>query len=346
MPASVRLNREPLESRLRMLKQKILPLVNIAVSVGLIAVLLLRADLSDFSSAFKKVNILVFAGALVFQAFNMIIRSLKWQLLLKAQGADISLLTVNNLNYMSLFFNNFFLGTIGGDAFRVYRVLGYSNNLGGAASSVILERATGFFAAILIILLFGLGFLFMYQTLVSLRLLIALFIVILITVVVVFLILKLHANLANLLILDPFPRIKKIFEESLTTIRGYKDNYWAVVFALALSFVFHVGKSFTVYFFTLAANADVSIIPLLFISPLVSLLVMIPISINGIGIQEGSYVFYLEQLGVAGPVALIVAILSRVSLFVLSLVGGLLFLMSYGGRRRTPKLVKQKEALS
>ena len=53
---------------------------------------------------------------------------------------------------------------------------------------------------------------------------------------------------------------------------------------------------------------------------------MIPISINGIGLQEGSYVFYLEQLGVAGPVGLLVAVLARGSLLAMSLLGGLLFL--------------------
>ena len=64
------------------------------------------------------------------------------------------------------------------------------------------------------------------------------------------------------------------------------------------------------------------------------MLVMIPISLNGVGIQEGSYIFYLEQIGVGGPIALIVAVLVRLSLLIFSLIGAILFLVH--GRQTQP----------
>ena len=109
-------------------------------------------------------------------------------------------------------------------------------------------------------------------------------------------------------------------------------------YKLGLSLLYHIGNSVALYYFALAANADVSLIPLFFITPLVGLLVMIPVSINGIGIQEGSYVFYLEQIGASGPAALLVAVLARLALLVLSLIGGLLFLVHREGPRQKATL--------
>ena len=94
-----------------------------------------------------------------------------------------------------------------------------------------------------------------------------------------------------------------------------------------LSFLYHIGNSFALYLFALAANANVSILEVMLITPLVGILVMIPVSVNGLGIQESSYVFYLERVGVAGVAALLTAVLARLALFVFSLIGGLLFLL-------------------
>src|SRR5918996_139520 len=89
-----------------MLKRRALLLAKYSVSIGLMALILLRANLSSFVAAVKEANILWFGAGLLVVAFNMLIRSYKWQLLLKVQGANVPLIMVQNLNYMSMFFNN------------------------------------------------------------------------------------------------------------------------------------------------------------------------------------------------------------------------------------------------
>ena len=70
---------------------------------------------------------------------------------------------------------------------------------------------------------------------------------------------------------------------------------------------------------------DIAISELLFIVPLVSMVVLIPISVNGIGVQESAYIFYLELAGAPTTNALIVSILARVVMVVFTVIGGIFY---------------------
>ena len=329
-----------------MSKNRLLFLAKFGVSFGLIALMLLRSDFQAFRTELNEANLLYFGAALFVTAFNMLVRSYKWQLLLKVQGAKISLTKLQSLNYMSLFFNNLFLGSIGGDVFRVHSAIGYSKTKGGAAASVIMERATGLTIALLLVIVLGVAFLFTSQSVATAWQLVGGFAfgaAIMGGVVVAF---RLASNVAGLPMLDKIPNIKNLIEESKASIREYTNHREVVIASLGLSLLYHIGNSVTFYFFALAANADVSVLPFLFIAPLVALLVMIPISVNGLGIQEGSYVFYLEQIGVAGPAALLAAVFSRATLLILGLFGGLLFLTYKDRPRQAPTRTERTESLT
>lgn len=310
-----------------MLKHRGLLLTKYLISIGVLALILWRSDLNSFLAAFKEVNVSFYGAGLLVTAFNILVRSYKWHLLLKVQGANVSLLKIQNLSYMSLFYNNFFLGSIGGDAFRIYKTLGYSNSKGGAASAVIMERATGLVMGLLLVLAIGGGLVFEIRTFVTINQLATLLLIGLIAGLAFYVILTFSGQLTNSTILDNMPKFKIVAEELIAGIQLYRSHHMTILLTLILSLLYHIGNSVAVYYFTLAATAGVSLIHLLIITPLVALLVMIPISINGLGVQEGSYVFFLTKIGVTGHIALIVAVLARLTLLIFSLIGGLLLLI-------------------
>lgn len=308
-------------------KRKMLSCIKWGVSISLIVWILLRADLSDAITAVTKINILMVGVALLVMAFGLFVRSYKWQVLLKAQGIKIPLTTLYSFTYMSMFFNNFFLGSLGGDAFRFYKTLEYSDSKGDAASSVIMERATGFFMALLLVLVFGIVIVVAQSNLVSATTLVVLTVVAGIAGILMALLFTLDSFVIRFPVLCRIEQLTKIAAELTNSMRTYGNHRKSVIVALVLSGIFHVTHATTVYCLTLAANTEVSFIALLFIVPLVGVLVTIPISMNGLGIQEGSYVFYLQQLGVSSSAALLVAVLARLATLVFSLLGGLLFAM-------------------
>jgi uncharacterized membrane protein YbhN (UPF0104 family) len=55
---------------------------------------------------------------------------------------------------------------------------------------------------------------------------------------------------------------------------------------------------------------------------------MIPVSLNGLGIREGAFVFFLAQVGVPEAQALSLALLWLAVLIASSLIGGLVWLVT------------------
>ena len=92
-----------------MLKRRLFTVAKYGVSIGVLALIIVRADISGFATTIKDVNVLLFMVAMLIRAMNMLVRSYKWQILLSVHGSTLSLSRIKSINYMSLFFNNFFL---------------------------------------------------------------------------------------------------------------------------------------------------------------------------------------------------------------------------------------------
>ena len=149
------------------MKIKLLTAIKYIVSIGLIILILIKADLSNATIAFRSINFSSFIYGMIVLNISMLIRSFKWQKLLLIHNPNVSLMTILNVNYMSSFFNNFFLGTIGGDIFRSVKVTGYMDTAGEGASSVVMDRATGFLASVFLVIVIGFYLYLNMDTLVS-----------------------------------------------------------------------------------------------------------------------------------------------------------------------------------
>ena len=70
--------------------------------------------------------------------------------------------------------------------------------------------------------------------------------------------------------------------------------------------------------------------------PLLGLLMVLPISINGLGVREGMGVILFTQIGLLEEQALLVEFITYVIMVVVSLIGGLFFLKRHLVRNQTP----------
>ncbi|MGI9543905.1 MAG: lysylphosphatidylglycerol synthase domain-containing protein [Cyclobacteriaceae bacterium] len=91
------------------LKKKYLLILKLTISIGLILFLMLKIDINSFLSSLWQVNIYMFCIAVVISASTIIIKAYKWQILLKIQGARLSLHTLHALSYKAFFLIIFFL---------------------------------------------------------------------------------------------------------------------------------------------------------------------------------------------------------------------------------------------
>jgi hypothetical protein len=99
-----------------------------------------------------------------------------------------------------------------------------------------------------------------------------------------------------------------------------------------LSFVLQLGRVLAAFLAARALHVDVAFISLLVIVPAALLVSILPVSIGGLGLREGTIVSLLSMLGVAPAAGLAVSVLLFAAGFVSTLPGAV-FLAQMRARR-------------
>lgn len=117
--------------------------VKIIIAAVLLYLLLRGTQRSDFRNAFDAIRWPWFALAVFLHFPGYLISAWRWRLLLVAQGQRIPLWRLFESYIVATFFNYALLGTLGGDAIRLSDT-GLGQKRGAqAASSILVERLTG-----------------------------------------------------------------------------------------------------------------------------------------------------------------------------------------------------------
>ncbi len=106
----------------------------------------------------------------------------------------------------------------------------------------------------------------------------------------------------------------------------YNTNRKLTYKVIAVSFLFHIHNSLS--FFILlnyGVGADISLLQLYVALTLVNLIAILPISINGIGVVDGAFIYLTGLYGASYDESLSVMIITRLLLIPLSLIGGALY---------------------
>ena len=230
----------------------------------------------------------------------------KWKMLIespekkKNDEFQASSTYLGKLYYIGLFFNNFMPGSVGGDVVRVY-YLGKTTSVASATTSVIFERITAGFALVGIVLISAL---FMDQ---SRPYLITLLILMGIAVVGYLFMKRFVKNVNQADIHSPaqgklgnlMMKAKKAIVDIGETAKNYKNEswqWWGII--MLLSLLFQVGMAWINDLLFRSFGIEVSFLHLLVIITLISVITMIPVSLNGLGVREASYVLFFQSIGV------------------------------------------------
>jgi len=126
--------------------------LKILITGGLVAYLAGKLDLQQLGARLLSVDPFFYAGAVATLAFPIILTSLRWQLILRAQGIVIPLRSAISFDLVALFFNAFLPGSTGGDAARAYYAIKrFPDEKTRIISSVLFDRGVG----LLVLLVFG-----------------------------------------------------------------------------------------------------------------------------------------------------------------------------------------------
>lgn len=305
------------------------------VTTVILAFLVLSLDLQKSWDLLRNVNLLpVFIAVGLLAASHMIV-ALIWRRLLDEIGIEIRVERAVRLYFAGLFLNNFFLGSVGGDTYRVYGVYRGSGTGRVALAGTLLERLISVVALLLlgvIALLARFG-----ELPVTFRW---------------FLLLATGGGaLAGLSIIFAPRLVKKISDPLIRRAsQKLRDRTQGLLEAmdrggrpllilpmLIVAFAAQAVRIWTHWWCAQALGLDVMAADLFIVIPLVAVAAGLPVSIGGLGIREGSGVLLLAPLGMAEPSIVAMEFLAYLVGVGTSLIGGLAFLL---GREIRPSAVE------
>jgi len=306
-------------------KKTILLIGRLGIGLSLIAVLI-STQLKDFGLALdilksSHIGFLILAFSTHF--VGIWITAERWRILLRAQGIYLSMWTLSVTVLIGFLYSNVLPTTIGGDVYRIYDSAKRADiPMEKAASVILVERFSGVVsgATYAVIALF-LGFTAIGEQ--SIIIPIAIFFVI--AVVIGFFIINPHILKLDRLVerIGFLNRIRERLRNIYYTLRGFKKSKFKLSLALILSFAMQFMIILEYYLAARALDIDLGLVAFIFISPVVAIITMLPISIGGMGLRENSLVFILVAMGVMNERAAVFSLLILVMFLALGLLGGL-----------------------
>lgn len=310
-----------------MIKKIIVPLIKIIISVVLIVVLLVKLGLYQIVSQLTTANLWwIFWGIIAFSLSNLL-GSLQWLLLMRARGIELSLIKVISYYYVGLFFNNFLIGYIGGDAIRIYDIAKASGNSSHAISTVFLDRLIGFMMLTTLALVSGLVWRNIFRSKTIIFVIIIIFLCWIISFIVLF-----NERFARKIgwvfrFVVP-PKINDKIRDVYSSINSFKHAKNTIFMVLMIAFITQVLRILVHFFVALSVGIYAHIKYFFIFVPVIALLSSLPISIGGIGIRESSGVALFTQINSLQPEAIVaMEFLAYVIGLVSTLPGGLVFIL-------------------
>ncbi|MFZ5876629.1 MAG: lysylphosphatidylglycerol synthase transmembrane domain-containing protein [Nitrospirota bacterium] len=285
--------------------------LKLTVTVGLLVYLFTRIELESVARLMAAAAWgWVVAAFLLYLALQGLC-AWRWLLLARVLNLDGTWSRFVRYYYVGMFFNLFLPTGVGGDVYRCYYVARSAADWRRAIISVLADRGVGFGTMCAIAatatLIFGRVSLPSWMAWALAGGMVALVVLLAVGL------LAARGPLASLRASAPL--VIEFFRRPGT-----------LAFVAGLSFLLQGLVVVVTIFNAMALGLDVPLAFYFILIPLIAVATMIPVSLNGLGVREGAFVFFMAQVGVPEAQALSLALLWLVVLTASSAIGGLVWL--------------------
>ena len=307
-----------------------------AVAIGLTAVILWRSDPGSVWRASVGIDWRWVGLAALLVIADRALMAYRWLVLLRPLpgAAHLSLGAVMRIFFISTFVGNFLPATVGGDAVRAVMLAREGVPVAGSVASVFMDRVLGVLSVLLVALV-GLAF---AQHLASHPAVIAAIGFTLAgcaaTAAVVF-----SARAAALVewMVDraPWPAVTRVSRSLLEAVRSYGSSHRELLNVLVGSIGVQLFRIVQAYCLGRAIGIAAPLTIYVAFIPIILLVMLLPVTINGLGTSQLAFVELFATAGVARAPAFTLSVLFVALGIVGNLPGGLLYLR--GGLDRSER---------
>jgi glycosyltransferase 2 family protein len=279
--------------------------LQVAVSGGLIAVLLWQVDVgqtADLIVSSSPGYLLAALGIFLVTTWGM---GWRWQILLDSKGIHEPLNWLTKLYFVSYAAGQVLPTSVGGDALRIVEHARRRPDVRGeTVGAVLMERVVGSAATLILVaagLVVAVGRYEDFAALVWLE-------VALVAVLIILAVLLFHGRTARMLQERVFPlgrrvRLDRPLASLHAAMHGYRGQPRALAAVLAISVGVQAVRVAAIWCCGEAVGVDVSPLVYAILGPLLYLVLMVPFTINGLGVREAFFVAFLGRFDVDADAA-------------------------------------------
>lgn len=290
-----------------------------AISLFLLLILFRQIDTRSLVLIINSLDIKYLFLAILINLAAWLINTYKWQKLFLALNENLSFLNLLSFNFISMFYALFLPGQISGEVVKGVKIGRVLKNPPKIFASIFMDRFTGVLALIII----GLPVIFTAPPSWE-KGLVAIGVIVSLSTFSLFILSRRLPTFER----GPF---SKVCERYLAPIRKafkvYRDRLNILGIALLYSFIFQLLATGIGYVISIGLCIKISYLALIWIVACASLVQMMPISIAGIGVREGAFVFLLAQYGIPQEKALVLSLTLFAIQLLFALFGGALELL-------------------
>lgn len=307
------------------MKPRIFTIIKIAVSLALFYLIFRNLDFQSFGEVLRNARLEILALAYIVLWAGHLLCVIRWRMLLRPLMAVHSLKKLFSIYCIGLFFNLTFPTVVGGDVVKIFYVGKKSNSYSQSFAATFLDRDAGMLAMVMIACA-GLTFYPVSVPGMAVEIIVwAAAAAFVLGNVCLFApkfrraAIKLLRRFRLLKIADKMERVSSVLH-----IIGNRKALLAA--ALLISFVNQLLAISVVWITALGLRLHTPFSYFLIFVPVITLISMIPVSLNGMGLREYAFLSLFSAVGVPAESCIALGLLSSVLIILSSLPGGIIYI--------------------
>jgi glycosyltransferase 2 family protein len=288
-------------------KKRLMKIIKLLISIIIIIIIIKSISYESFKKEISNAKMSMILLAFFLLVSRVPIMALRWKILLNIRNSECSLLSLTKYYFLGFFFNAFLPSSIGGDVARGIYTIRDNISKEVAISSILLERYLGLFALVLIgfvSYLYCINYGFMHS---DILFFLGQFIGIFVFIFFVFFIIPYffkYFSYSN----DSYRIFLKIFYY-LNNFSLYWSKPYRIISVLLITILCQIIGILAVYLISLSVNENMVFTYFLFLLPVIWLIALIPISLGGLGVREGAFIYLFALAGMNTQIAISISVI-------------------------------------
>lgn len=279
-------------------RQRVRVALQLVVSAALLALIVSAIDVGRAADIVADASLTPLAGALLILLLTTAALAVRWQVLLVAKGLGEPLRWLTKICFVAQAVGQVLPTAVGGDAVRIIEHARRRHAAkADVAAAVVMDRLVGA-AMTLVLAAFGLAAVAAEHE--DLR--VYLWFEICLAAVVVGAGVVLFSGRARPVVragsrLAGAIRLQGPVRSLYVALHSYGDQRGALAIGAGLSLVVHLARAGAMWLCAVASGIRVGAFVIVLLSALIALVMMVPVTANGIGVREGFFVVFLTRFG-------------------------------------------------